>query len=44
MCIDAHEKVLAGHGVSAEQIQAAARLASVVQAAAAVHRSMPAAA
>ena len=44
MCIDAHEKVLAGHGVSAEQIQAAVRLASVVQAAAAVHRSMPAAA
>lgn len=44
MCIDAHERVLQQHGVSAEQIQAAARLASVVQAAAAVHRSMPLAA
>ena len=32
MCIDAHEKVLREHGVSAEAIQAAIRIASVVHA------------
>jgi lipoyl-dependent peroxiredoxin subunit D len=32
MCIDAHEKVLKGHGVSAATIQSAVRLASVVHA------------
>jgi alkyl hydroperoxide reductase subunit D len=30
-CVDAHEKVLQQHGVKAETIQAAVRLASVVQ-------------
>lgn len=30
MCIDAHDKVLAGHGMAAERIQAAARIAAVV--------------
>ena len=32
MCIDAHDKVLAGHGVAPEKIQAAVRIASVVHA------------
>ena len=32
MCIDAHEKVLREHGMTAEQIQAAVRIASVVHA------------
>jgi lipoyl-dependent peroxiredoxin subunit D len=36
MCIDSHEKVLRDHGVSAEAIQAAVRIAAVVQAAATV--------
>ncbi len=35
MCIDSHEKVLRGAGVTAEQIQAAVRIASVVHAVAA---------
>ena len=35
MCIDAHDKVLRAAGVSAEQIQAAVRIASVVHAVAA---------
>ena len=35
MCIDAHEKVLRDAGVTAEQIQAAVRIASVVHAVAA---------
>lgn len=35
MCIDAHEKVLRDHGVTAEQIQAAVRIAAVVHAVAA---------
>ncbi|MEI9991120.1 MAG: carboxymuconolactone decarboxylase family protein [Rhizomicrobium sp.] len=35
MCIDSHEKVLREHGVSAEQVQAAVRIASVVHAVAA---------
>jgi lipoyl-dependent peroxiredoxin subunit D len=37
MCIDAHEKVLKGHGVPSEQIQAAARFGAVMTAAATVH-------
>lgn len=32
MCIDAHDKVLAQHGVGAEKIQAAVRIAAVVHA------------
>jgi alkyl hydroperoxide reductase subunit D len=35
MCIDSHEKVLRGAGITAEQIQAAVRIASVVHAVAA---------
>ena len=37
MCIDAHEKVLKGHGVPADVIQAAARIGAVMTAAATVH-------
>ena len=37
MCIDAHEKVLKGHGVPADVIQAAARVGAVMTAAATVH-------
>ena len=37
MCIDSHEKVLKGHGVPADVIQAAARLGAVMTAAATVH-------
>ena len=37
MCIDSHEKVLKGHGVSADVIQAAGRYAAVMTAAATVH-------
>ena len=32
MCIDAHDKVLASHGVTAEKIQASVRIAAVVHA------------
>jgi len=32
MCIDSHDKVLAGHGMSAEKIQTSVRIASVVHA------------
>jgi lipoyl-dependent peroxiredoxin subunit D len=35
-CIDSHEKVLRGAGMTAEQVQAAVRIASVVHAVAAV--------
>ena len=35
MCIDAHEKVMREHGVTAEQVQAAVRIAAVVHAVAA---------
>ena len=35
MCIDAHEKVLREHGITAEQVQAAVRIAAVVYAVAA---------
>jgi len=37
MCIDSHEKVLKGHGVPADVIQAAARIGAVMTAAATVH-------
>ena len=37
MCIDSHEKVLKGHGVNAETIQAAARIAAVMKAVATIH-------
>jgi alkyl hydroperoxide reductase subunit D len=40
MCIDSHEKVLQQHGVKAETIQAAARIASVVKAIATVHATL----
>jgi alkyl hydroperoxide reductase subunit D len=36
MCIDAHEKVLKQHGVSADTIQTAVRIGAVTQAAARV--------
>ncbi len=32
MCIEAHDKVLAGHGMAVDKIQAAVRIASVVHA------------
>ncbi len=32
MCVEAHDKVLAGHGMAAEKIQAAVRIAAVVHA------------
>jgi alkyl hydroperoxide reductase subunit D len=37
LCIDSHEKVLRGHGVNAETIQTAARIAAVIKAVATVH-------
>ena len=37
MCIDSHEKVLKGHGVSSEIVQAAVRVAAVMKAVATVH-------
>ena len=40
MCIDAHEKVLLGHGVKPETIQAGARIAAVMKAAATVHATL----
>ena len=40
MCIDAHEKVLLGHGVKPETIQAGARIAAVMTAAATVHATL----
>lgn len=39
MCLDAHEAELRKHGVSAQQVQAALRIAAVVTAAAAVLRA-----
>lgn len=44
MCIDAHEAELKRHGISAEQIQTAVRIASVVNAAASVIEAEAAAA
>jgi alkyl hydroperoxide reductase subunit D len=40
MCIDSHERILQQHGVTAETIQAAARVAAVVKAVATVHASL----
>jgi alkyl hydroperoxide reductase subunit D len=40
MCIDSHEKVLKGHGVNAETIQAAARVGAVMKAVATVHATV----
>ena len=40
MCIDSHEKVLGQHGVKPETIQAAARIAAVMQAVATVHATL----
>jgi alkyl hydroperoxide reductase subunit D len=40
MCIDSHEKVLKQHNVSADVIQAAARIAAVVKAVATVHATL----
>jgi alkyl hydroperoxide reductase subunit D len=40
MCIDSHERVLQQHGVKAETIQAAARVAAVVKAVATVHGTL----
>ena len=40
MCIDSHEKVLLGHGVKPETIQAGARIGAVMKAAATVHATL----
>jgi alkyl hydroperoxide reductase subunit D len=40
MCIDSHERVLQQHGIKAETIQAAARVAAVVKAVATVHSTL----
>ena len=40
MCIDSHERVLQQHGVNAEVIQTAARVGSVIKAAATVHATL----
>ena len=40
MCIDSHERVLQEHGVKPETIQAAARIAAVMQAVATVHATL----
>ncbi|MDB5667648.1 MAG: alkylhydroperoxidase [Alphaproteobacteria bacterium] len=40
MCIDSHERVLQQHGVKAEHIQAAARVAAVLKAVATVHATL----
>jgi lipoyl-dependent peroxiredoxin subunit D len=39
LCMDSHEKVLRGHGVSAVQVQAALRIAATVNAISAVLRA-----
>jgi alkyl hydroperoxide reductase subunit D len=39
-CIDSHERVLQQHGVKAETIQAAVRIASVIKAVATVHAAL----
>jgi alkyl hydroperoxide reductase subunit D len=44
MCIDSHERVLSQHGVKAETIQSAARIAAVITAIATVHATLPQAA
>jgi alkyl hydroperoxide reductase subunit D len=40
LCIDSHEKVLAQHGVGTDKVQAAVRIASVVQAVARTLQTM----
>ena len=40
MCIDSHERVLQQHGVKAETIQAAARIAAIMKAVATVHATL----
>jgi alkyl hydroperoxide reductase subunit D len=40
MCIDSHERVLSQHGVNAEIIQTAARIAAVMKAVATVHATL----
>ena len=40
MCIDSHERVLQQHGVKAETIQAAARIAAIIKAVATVHATL----
>jgi lipoyl-dependent peroxiredoxin subunit D len=40
MCIDSHEKVLQQHGVKADTIQAAARVAAIIKAVATVHATL----
>jgi alkyl hydroperoxide reductase subunit D len=40
MCIDSHEKLLQQHGVKAETIQAAARIAAIMKAVATVHATL----
>jgi len=40
MCIDSHERVLQQHGVKAETIQAAVRIAAVLKAVATVHATL----
>jgi len=40
MCIDSHEKVLKQHGVSADIIQAGARIGAVMKAVATVHATL----
>ena len=40
MCIDSHEKVLQQHGVKAETVQAAARVAAIIKAVATVHATL----
>ena len=40
MCIDSHERVLLEHGVKAETIQAAVRIAAVMKAVATVHATL----
>ncbi len=37
LCIDSHEKAVRSHGVNAEAVQAAARIAAVIKAVATVH-------
>lgn len=41
MCIDSHEKVLRDHGMNPEAVQAAVRIASVMQAVGATLKTMP---
>jgi lipoyl-dependent peroxiredoxin subunit D len=40
MCIDSHERVLQQHGVKAETIQTAARIAAIMKALATVHATL----